>query len=370
MTLKKITYIATLILIPIVIAVLILVFDVRKIFTSNPLLEKKSGYILQDLKNNRIVFTDKIFDDSKLQTIRNFKKIYYSKNGHILARAFDDQLLYLKINNKGEIIRYAKNDIQSDIDATGNIEIFENGENTYLIYLFPHTGIRLITLDKDNKFSTKLFFKADSYRFYTNNEDFISENKIYIPNGTDTKNNESYLSVIDILSETMSTNIVSTQACGVGNWEMFANTKEYFAFENGRNTCILNVLNNTKIFEYESDELSWYKTFPEKNILITEDFSLVKDFPNSKGVLHIYDMKTKKENRINVNDKELFKKENLTSAGGFTLLDKSFYDPSNDTIYLFSQGSQNRIETGINLKDYQIKDFMISQDYAYWNVFY
>lgn len=345
-----------LILIPIIVVgvgVFVLIKPKENTSQVEPSKQTSTSYMTSD--RNKIYILKDIFDSSSISKTIEYSQVYDFNNKNAVITK-QDELFYLQFDNDGVIKRQVDLGSKPDLVLSVISKIFVKDKDTFFAYYVPLRGIRVFKIASDDKIEEN-FYPTKVVRNYSDNKIFISGNQIIIPSG-----DIGYLK-IDLSLNVMTTEQISTEACGSGDWKTNHNENELFILKTDSEICIYNFKENKVITKLATNKTTWYKFIPEKNLLLTEAWENTNGFPNSTGKITIYNLDAVEASKnIDLSTNANFITQRNSSPGGYSLI--SSYYLNNENIYLITRAGKSVFLTQLN-KNLEFVKFFEGQKIFY-----
>lgn len=296
--------------------------------------------------HNRYVYvTEKALfmqEDNAVVELAQFDQLVEFEFPDVIA-VKKNEVWYWRIGSYGEITVSKNLGNLPDLILGMHTQIIHIGDESYIAYVIPLRGLRLINLTtKENT----LIMNSVFFRMFTGNQLVVHDKNIYVPNGEV----EGGISLWEINTEVMTGKYitVSTQSCGIGAWRVQANSSSMFALSLDKKICLLDIWEDTTVLI----DGQWAQQFVNFSIggklLATEEFEIINELPVGTGRVQIYDLATGKIiYELDFSDNQLVKNLRMSPGGSFSLVGQ--VQRFKDEIILFSRGIEKKIMLRIDI---------------------
>ncbi len=285
--------------------------------------------------NTEIVQSNTLLNPESIVKTYNYNEVLDFKAGRAVVTK-QNVIYYVQFDAKGEIAREVELGIRPDLVLAMAHQLLLNSDNAYFAYVIPLRGIRLFQISADSKVLEKYFPINEFFSLYSDNELFISQNKLYIPDGG------LKLYAIDLSAFTLATETMAIEGCHKNNWEMSHNRNDLFILKSGTEICVRNFTTGKVFSKFDVSAGSWFRLIPETNLVIVEDWQTLNNFPSSTGNLTIYSLDKGQElSKVDLSANSDFIAERTGSPGGYSLIGADYVFTELNQLYLFSRAGRH-----------------------------
>lgn len=319
----------------------------------------QSRFLLSD--NTKVSLSTKLFGDDGVIENYQYNEVLDFVDGNAVVTK-KNVIYYVQFNNEGKVAREVELGIRPDMVLSMARKVLVNGEDTYYLMVIPLRGFRLFKIAADSTITENYYPVNEFFKLYSDNVPFISNNKIFIPNGG------LSLYSIDLSSLALGSSTIDPQLCGAGTWSINHNYKNLFVLTSATQICVFNFDISKAVNTFPLSGNLWCRIVPELKLLLVENWEMHNNFPASKGTVAIYSLESGENiSNIDLSINAEFLAERGGSPGGYSLIGDTYVLNSNE-LHLFTRAGKGSYALTLN-EVYEMKEFKPVSNFNYGRTF-